>query len=183
MSEENKQLVRTITDLIWNQGRLDLIPRFYATDYVADYSPYAPMRHGHEAISGMVERAHAAFPDYHEELHELIAEGDMVALRLTISGTQHGKWGAVAPTGKRVEIEEMVMLKIRDGKVAWQRGVADNLTALRQLGIIGPRPKNSVAKSYSEAARKLSTRSHESRLAAALEIGSPPSAIIVLTTG
>lgn len=99
MSEANKQVVRDITEQIWNQCRLDLIPKFYAEDYVADYRPYAPLRHGHDAIRGMVERAFAAFPDYHEELHELIAEGDMVAARLTFSGTQNGIWGGLPPTG------------------------------------------------------------------------------------
>jgi len=140
MSEQHKQLVRDITEQIWNQRRLEAIPNFYAEDYVVDYRPYSPMRHGHEAIRGMVERAWASFPDYHEELHELVADGDIVVARLTLSGTQNGQWGPVPPTGKHVAIEEMVMLKIRDGKVVWQRGVADNLSALRQLGVV-PTPK------------------------------------------
>ena len=140
MSEQNKQLVRDITDQIWNRHQFDAIPKFYAEDYVVDYRPYAPMRHGHDAIHGMVERAWSAFPDYHEELHELVADGDIVVARLTISGTQNGQWGALPPTGKHVAFEEMVMLKIRDCKVVWQRGVVDNLSALRQLGVI-PTPK------------------------------------------
>jgi predicted ester cyclase len=41
----------------------------------------------------MVEGAWTAFPDYHEEVHELIAEGDRVVVHLTISGTQQGQWG------------------------------------------------------------------------------------------
>jgi predicted ester cyclase len=140
LTERNKQVVREITEQIWNQRRLDLIPRFYAEDYVVDYRPYVPMRHGHDAIRGMVERAVAAFPDYHEELHELIAEGDTVVARLTVSGTQSGQWGVVPPTGKHISVEEMLMLKFRDGKVVWQRGVVDNLNALRQAGVI-PTPK------------------------------------------
>ena len=85
----------------------------------------------------MVERAHAAFPDYHEEIREIIAEGDVVVVRFTITGTQSGQWGMLAPTGKRVSFDEVVFLEIRDGKVVSQRGVADNLTALRQLGVGG----------------------------------------------
>jgi steroid delta-isomerase-like uncharacterized protein len=140
MSEQNKQLVRDITEQIWNRHRFEEIPKFYADDYVVDYRPYSPLRHGHDAVRGMVERALVAFPDYHEDLRELIAEGDMVVARLTLSGTQKGQWGPVPPTGKRVEIDEIVMLKIRDGKVIWQRGVVDNLAALRQLGVV-PTPR------------------------------------------
>jgi predicted ester cyclase len=56
-------------------------------NYVADYRPCAPLRRGHNASKDMVQRAHAAFPDYHEELEEMVAEGDKVVVRLTITGT------------------------------------------------------------------------------------------------
>ena len=140
MSEQNKEIVRQLTAEIWNSRRLDRIPDFFSEDYVADYRPYAPLRQGHAAIRGMVERAWEAFPDYHEELHELIAEGPLVVARFTISGTQSGQWGVLPETGKRVEFEEIVILKLRDGKVVHQRGVADNLTALRQLGVLPAPP-------------------------------------------
>ncbi len=140
MSEQNKEIVRQLTAEIWNSRRLDRIPDFFSEDYVADYRPYAPLRQGHAAIRGMVERAWEAFPDYHEELLELIAEGPLVVARFTISGTQSGQWGVLPETGKRVEFEEIVILKLRDGKVVHQRGVADNLTALRQLGVLPAPP-------------------------------------------
>ena len=140
MSEANKILVRTITEEIWNARKLERIPEFYAPDYVADYRPYGPPREGHAGIRAMVERAWAAFPDYHEELHDLIAEGDRVAARFTISGTQNGPWGILPPTGKRVSFEEIVILRLRDRQVVWQRGIPDNLTALRQLGVIPSPP-------------------------------------------
>ena len=140
MSEENKRLVRGITELVWNRRGLDRIPEFYAVDFVADYRPYA-LRKGHEGIHDMVEGAWTAFPDYHEEVHELIAEGDRVVLHLTISGTQQGQWGPLPATGKRAEFDEIVILQIRDGKVLRQRGIVDNLSALRQLGAV-PTPRS-----------------------------------------
>ena len=140
MSDQNKRLVREITDIIWNGRGVDRIPEFYAPDFVADYRPYA-LREGYEGIRAMVEGAWTAFPDYHEEVHELIAEGDRVVLHLTISGTQKGQWGPLPATGKRAEFDEIVILQIRDGKVLRQRGVVDNLSALRQLGVV-PTPRS-----------------------------------------
>ena len=140
MSEQNKRLVREITDVIWNGRDLDRIAEFYAPDFVGDYRPYA-LREGHAGVRAMVEGAWTAFPDYHEEVHELIAEGDRVVVYLTISGTQQGPWGPLAATGKRVAFDEIVILRIRDGKVLRQRGIVDNLSALRQLGAVPtPRP-------------------------------------------
>lgn len=140
MSTQNKELVREITEVVWNRRGLDRIAEFYALDFVGDYRPYA-LREGHEGIRAMVEGAWTAFPDYHEEVHELIAEGDRVVLHLTISGTQQGQWGPLPPTGKRVQFDEIVILQIRDGKVLRQRGVVDNLSALRQLGVV-PSPRS-----------------------------------------
>jgi steroid delta-isomerase-like uncharacterized protein len=138
--ERNKAIVRRLFNEVWNAGTLDAIEELYAADYVADYRPYAPLRRGHDAIKGMVQRAHAAFPDYHEELEEMVAEGDKVVVRLTITGTQLGQWGPLPPTGKQVRFEEIVILRLRDGKVVEQRGLPDNLAALRQLGVVPTPP-------------------------------------------
>jgi predicted ester cyclase len=138
--ERNKALVQRLFDEVWNTGNLDAIEELYAADYVADYRPYAPLIRGHAGIKGMVQRAFAAFPDYHEQLEQLIAEGDSVVVRLTVTGTQLGWWGVVAPTGKKVRFEEIVILRIVDGKVVEQRGIVDNLSVLRQLGIVPTPP-------------------------------------------
>jgi len=141
-AERNKGIVRAVTEHIWNRRELHRIPEFYSASYVADYRPYAPIREGHEAIRGMVERAWQAFPDYHEELYQLVAEDAVVVARFTISGTQSGQWGMLPPTHKPVAFEEIVILELRDGQVIHQRGIPDNLSALRQLGVLPwpPRP-------------------------------------------
>lgn len=141
MSEANKAIVRRLFDEVWNAGNVDKIEELYAPDYVADYRPYAPLRSGHAAIKEMVQRAWTTFPDYHEELEELVAEGDKVVVRLTITGTQKGQWGPLLPTGKPVRFEEILILRIVGGKVVHQRGIVDNLNALRQLGVM-PTPQN-----------------------------------------
>ena len=133
--ERNKALVRELTEVVWNQRDLDRIPDFFAPDFVGDYRPYA-LRQGHEGVRASVAGAWTAFPDYHEELLELIGEGDRVVVHLAISGTQRGQWGPLPPSGKHLQFEEIVILQIRDGKVHRQRGIVDNLNALRQLGVV-----------------------------------------------
>lgn len=137
--EEHKALVRRLFD-VWNTGNVEAVDALYAPDFVADYRPYAPLRRGPEAVKDMVRRARATFPDYHEELLDLIAEGDRVVAHFTITGTQAGAWGPVPATGKRLAYEEIVILRIRDGKVVHQRGIVDNLNALRQLGVVPTPP-------------------------------------------
>ncbi len=138
--ERNKHVVHRLFDELWNGRDLSVIPELYRTDFVADYRPYAPLRHGHDGVRAMVEGAIAMFPDYDEELLGMCAEGSVVAVHLRIAGTQLGPWGPLAPTGRRLEFEEMLWLTFDDdGLVARQRGVVDNLLALRQSGAIpGP---------------------------------------------
>lgn len=127
-SERNKAIVRELTEEIWNRRALGRIPEFHAPDYVADYRPYAPLREGHEAIRGMVERAWEAFPDYHEELHDLVAEGPLVVARFTISGTQSGRWGVLRPSRSS-------RMTISSNSTRFPV-----LTALRQLGVLPTPP-------------------------------------------
>ena len=92
---------------------------------------------GYLATIGMMR---GGFPDIRWTLEEMIADGDKVVVRLTITGTQLGPWGPLPPTGKPVRFEEIVILRFVDGKVVQQRGLPDNLAALRQLGVV-PTPQ------------------------------------------
>ena len=58
----------------------------------------------------------AAFPDWHSELHALIAEDDIVVERFTASGTQQGELMGVAPTGKHIELPGINIFRVRDGE-------------------------------------------------------------------
>ncbi len=139
--ERNKTTVHRLFDEIWNGRQFEAIDELYASDFVADYRPYAPLRVGRDAVRDMVERAYLTCPDYHEELLAMVAEGDTVAVHLRISGTQLGAWGPIPPTGKRLEFDEMIFLTFDDaGRVARQRGIVDNLAGLRQVGVM-PTPK------------------------------------------
>jgi predicted ester cyclase len=136
-AEANKAVVQRLFDEVWNARNLDVIDELYSAEYVVDYRPYAPLRQGRDAVRAMVESAWQTFPDYHEELIAMVAEGDRVAIHLRISGTQNGAWGPVPPTGKRLEFDEMIMLTFDDrARVVHQRGVVDNLAGLRQTGVI-----------------------------------------------
>jgi predicted ester cyclase len=136
-TSRNKATVHRLFDDIWNGRRFDLIDEFYAPSFVADYRPYAPLRHGVEAVRTMVRAAWETFPDYHEELLSMIGEQSRVALHLRIVGTQVGAWGPLPATGRRLEFEEMSILTFdSDGQVTHQRGIVDNLAALRQAGVI-----------------------------------------------
>jgi SnoaL-like polyketide cyclase len=69
----------------------------------------------------------SAFPDWHEGIVQLVAEGDTVAGRFTCSGTHQGEFLGEAPTGRRMEVEEVFFVRLED-----------SLGRMRQLGLLPP---------------------------------------------
>lgn len=131
--------VRNLVDqlfTLWN-GQLALhhLSELYAEDFEAD-TPYGLPRRGIAGIRAMIEGARSPFPDYREDLVDAICTEDRAAVRLRITFTHTAPWGPIAATGKVVSYEELLMLTFRDGKVTRQRGIADNLSVLRQLGAV-----------------------------------------------
>src|SRR3712207_5313865 len=101
--EENKALVRRLVEGI-NAGDIGctvdelLVPR-------------AARR-----VKRLFTEFHKAFPDWREEIVELVAEGNTVAGRFRCSGTHLGEFLGEPPTGKRMEVEEVFFLRSEDGR-------------------------------------------------------------------
>jgi predicted ester cyclase len=72
---------------------------------------------------------------------QLVAEGDIVAGRLTMSGTHEGPLMGTPPTGRSVRNNHhMHFVRFRDGKAVEHWGVRDDLGLMRQLGLIPEQP-------------------------------------------
>lgn len=131
----NRELGLKINREIWNGRRFDLIPECFAENFIADYTPYA-VRRGRDEVQAMVERAHATFENFREEVRTVVADENAVVIHFTIKGRQIGPWGIVPPTGKEVAFDEIVIMTVENGKVVHQIGVVDNLRGLQQVGVI-----------------------------------------------
>jgi hypothetical protein len=123
MSEENKALVRRLVDEFINGGKLDLLEELFAPELVE------PVRQADTSFR-------AAFPDWREEIVDLVAEGDKVAARFRCSDTFQGEFMGAAPNGRRQEVDEVYFLRVRDGRIVEYWGLEDNLTRLRQLDVL-----------------------------------------------
>jgi predicted ester cyclase len=134
-AERNRTLGLAINREVWNEGRLDRIPAYFTEDFVADRTPYGVIR-GLAELRASVERSHAAFEGFREEVKAVVADDHHVVLHFTIRGRHTGPWGPLAPTGKDVAFDEIVIMTVRDGKVCELSGVIDNLTGLRQVGAV-----------------------------------------------
>ncbi|MFB4268513.1 ester cyclase [Nonomuraea sp. GTA35] len=77
-----------------------------------------------------------AFPDIRVTIEDVIAEGDKVVYRNTVTGTHRGEYRGMAPTGRSVTYNEIFIFRFADGLIAEIWGVVDVFSQLRQLGAI-----------------------------------------------
>ncbi len=77
-----------------------------------------------------------AFPDLHVKVEDLIAEGDKIVSRNTVTGTQRGEYMGLPPTGKSVTYNEIFIFRFVNGRIAETWGVVDVLSQMRQLGVV-----------------------------------------------
>ena len=136
-SDANTALIRRIIAEAFNAGDLDIIDEALARDYLDHQAgPDAPG--GPAAFKAFVDAFRAAFPDVQVTVEDLVAEGDRVALRVTLRGSQQGALGEIPATGLPVEFGGYHIYRFEDGKVAEHWGLQDDLGLLLQLGVIAP---------------------------------------------
>jgi predicted ester cyclase len=121
MVEQNKELVRRYYEQVINGRDLDA-----AGDYFADERMVEGVRRGCFAYYG-------SFPDLHASIEELIAEGDTVFCRGTMTGSHDGEYEGIAPTGRNVAIETAEVFRIAGGRFVGYWCLADVAGATRRL--------------------------------------------------
>jgi predicted ester cyclase len=77
-----------------------------------------------------------AFPDIHVTLEDLLAEGDKIVARQTVTGTNSGEYRGMPPTGKSVTYNEIFIARFANGQVTDIWGVVDVYSQLQQLGLV-----------------------------------------------
>ena len=83
----------------------------------------------------------AAFPDMRMNVEDLIASEDKTVARVKVTGTHKGEFMAVPPTGTRVEMQLIDIMRFDGtGRVREHWGVADMLSLLQQLGVVPAGP-------------------------------------------
>jgi steroid delta-isomerase-like uncharacterized protein len=91
---------------------------------------------GAEALKQVGAMLLRAFPDLHVEVEDVIAEGDKVVFRNTVTGTHQGEYMGVPPTGKTITYREIMIVRFTDGRIAETWGIVDVLSQMKQLGMI-----------------------------------------------
>jgi steroid delta-isomerase-like uncharacterized protein len=129
--EEIKQLVRRFIE-VQNQMKLEALDQLVAPDMI-DHSGRVSSREGAKQLLALFA---SAFPDWFAAIEDLIAEGDKAVMRGVASGMHRGVFMGIPPTGKRVTVPGIHIMRIADGKIVEHWGEGDFLGMMQQLGVL-----------------------------------------------
>jgi predicted ester cyclase len=145
--ERNKELVRSMEDKVFSEKNVDAAMKVAREIYTSDFLVHDWLgdHKGMDALAEGLRYTQADFLDWKESAVSIVAEGDYVAARLISGGTQARDFEAVPhispviPNKHRpLRLQEMVIFRVADGKLAEQWAINDGWDASIQLGLFDP---------------------------------------------
>ena len=135
MSEQNKAILRRFYEEMFNTGDVSLADEIIALDYV-NHNPVPGELPGREGLKAFITLVRTAFADLHYRIEDLIAEGDKVVTRCTITGTHQAEFAGVAASGKSINLTVITIHRVTNGQIQEGWVEADYLNLMQQLGAI-----------------------------------------------
>jgi predicted ester cyclase len=140
-TEQNKANYLRLIEEAMNKGNLAVAEELASPDLVVHFLPPGTPPGG-ESMKRLVVSARAAFPDFRATVEDLVAEGDKIVARCTMTGTHWGPYlnhlkTIMPPTGKRFSVQGIdFCLYDSNGKLLELWSGLDRLGMLQQLGAI-----------------------------------------------
>jgi len=130
--ETNKDLVRRYQEA-YNSNNLDALDDIIATD-IATPNMLPGFPTGLAGLKKLHELTLDAWPNLYHSIDDLIAEGDYVAARITISATPHKDAFGVPANGRSFRISGQYLVRIQNGKIVEHLGIEDAVGIMQQMG-------------------------------------------------
>ena len=111
-----KELATRWFEEIWNAKNPEKIKEWMTPDAVG-ITEGGEIRGSEDFLKLVYEPLVEAFPDFRVECEAMVAEGEDVMLRWTVTARHLGPLMDLAATGKSVRFHGMTWLRVRDGKV------------------------------------------------------------------
>ena len=131
-TEANKEIVRRYQEA-YNNEDYDALDEIVAAD-VSTPNMISSMPRGLEGAKLVHQKTVLGMPDYHTTIEDLIAEGDKVVARVSMTGTHTGNFYGIPATGRKVNLTGIFVVRIENGKIVEHWGEENGSEVLRQLG-------------------------------------------------
>ncbi|WP_194775293.1 ester cyclase [Pararhodonellum marinum] len=127
----NRDVVKKYHE-VWTNGQVTELDKILSPDFVCHFINGIEWK-GIEGAKNSISSHRKSFPDWKEEIVDMVSEGDKVVTRYKSTGTHQGTFEGLDSTGINVTIYETSIYRIADGKIAEQWGFPDALSLNNQL--------------------------------------------------
>ena len=131
-AETNRRIMERFTTEFLTTGDPALAKEFVSPDIVLHFA--GQEQRGRDTYLAVVAANADTFEDLLWTVEEIVADGDAVAVRYTMTGIHRGEFAGVPPTGKAVVAQSMAFYRLADGQIVEERAQLDMLAILQQLG-------------------------------------------------
>lgn len=138
MSEANKAIVSRFYEEVMSQGNMNLLDEIMASDFKDHGETLFGSPQGRDTLKQGITASRAVFGDLHVQLHDVIADGEMVGVRGTMRCTHQGEFLGVSPSGNELSWNGLALFRIVDGKITERWFNSDSLSITQQLGLVAP---------------------------------------------
>jgi steroid delta-isomerase-like uncharacterized protein len=133
-AERNKAVVQAFVAAV-NAQHWDRVAELVAPDFVRhSHAGGSPGVRSRSELLRFLRGELETFPDAHEGIEDMVAEGDRVAVRHRFRGTQRGPMGPYPPSGRVLAADYLAIYRLKGGVIAEAWAEWDNLSGLTQLG-------------------------------------------------
>jgi len=131
-SEHNQRVLRRVIEEGFNKGEYTALDALFATDYQEhQFALHTTL----EGFKNDIRALRTGFPDFQLTIDDIIANTEMVWIRMTARGTNLGPFMG-PPTGKTIEITVIDVCRFEDGRIIEHWGVPDRFAVMAQLGLL-----------------------------------------------
>lgn len=131
---ESEDLIRTFIDEAFNRGNLSILEEVIHPEYQY-WSPDSQLK-GIGQLREFIQVFRNAFPDLNLQIDDFFSSNDRTCTTFTLKGTHEQDFMGIPATNKSVEVQGMVISRIKDNKILEDREILDNLTFFQQLGVV-----------------------------------------------
>lgn len=135
-STTSSAVVRRFVDDVLNHGRFGALAEIIHPDYRYE-GPDGAQLHGLDELQILVAGYRTGFSDFHVDITSELADGDLVAMEMMLTGTHDGEFDGIPATGERLSLPLAVFTRVEDGRIIEDREFYDIGTMLAQLGLGG----------------------------------------------
>jgi steroid delta-isomerase-like uncharacterized protein len=134
--EHNKKLITLYFEEVWNKGNLHLLDELLSEDYI-NHSPGTPNPpKGPAGLKPIIESMRNAIPDLHYMIQDLVITEDKVVARVRMTGTHTGDFFGIPASHQKIEVKQINIEKIANGRISEHWRLTDDLTLMKQMGVI-----------------------------------------------